>query len=106
MTARLNVLGTLLTFLAATGLFFVRPDPGPFLIVDDVNIVFGGAQDNGSSGRRTSLQWGLTFASGDGFMNAVDPTTPSRVFQTTRFGACVSSPVRLVEWKKSARWLH
>jgi PKD repeat protein len=49
----------------------------------DVNIVFGGAQDNGSSGRRTSLQWGLTFASGDGFMNAVDPTTPSRVFQTS-----------------------
>ena len=50
---------------------------------NDVNIVFGGAQDNGSSGRRTSLQWGLTFASGDGFMNAVDPTTPSRVFQTS-----------------------
>ena len=40
MTARLNVLGTLLTFLASTGLFFVRPDPGSFLIVDDVNIVF------------------------------------------------------------------
>ncbi|HSX60929.1 MAG TPA: PKD domain-containing protein [Tahibacter sp.] len=50
---------------------------------NDVNIVFGGAQDNGSSGRRTSLQWGLTFASGDGFMNVVDPTTPSRVFQTS-----------------------
>ena len=50
---------------------------------NDVNIVFGGAQDNGSSGRRTSLQWGLTFPSGDGFMNAVDPTTPSRVFQTS-----------------------
>lgn len=50
---------------------------------NDVNIVFGGAQDNGSSGRRTSLQWGLTFASGDGFMNAVDPTNPSRVFQTS-----------------------
>lgn len=49
----------------------------------DVNIVFGGAQDNGSSGRRTSLQWGLTFASGDGFMNAVDPSNPSRVFQTS-----------------------
>ena len=49
----------------------------------DANIVFGGAQDNGSSGRRTSLQWGLTFPSGDGFMNAVDPTTPSRVFQTS-----------------------
>ena len=40
VTARLNVLGTLLTFLASTGLFFARPDPGPFLIVDDVNVVF------------------------------------------------------------------
>ena len=40
VTARLNVLGTLLTFLASTGLFFVRPDPGSFLIVDDVNVVF------------------------------------------------------------------
>ncbi|HVH33945.1 MAG TPA: PKD domain-containing protein [Tahibacter sp.] len=50
---------------------------------NDVNIVFGGAQDNGSSGRRTSLQWGLTFASGDGFMNVVDPSNPSRVFQTS-----------------------
>jgi hydrogenase-4 component F len=40
VTARLNVLGTLLTFLASTGLFFVRPEPGPFLIVDDVNVVF------------------------------------------------------------------
>lgn len=50
---------------------------------NDVNIVFGGAQDNGSSARRTSLQWGLTFASGDGFMNAVDPTMPARVFQTS-----------------------
>jgi len=39
-TGRLNALGTLLTFLASTGLFFVRPDPGPFLIVDDVNVVF------------------------------------------------------------------
>ena len=40
VTARLNTLGTLLTFLASTGLFFVRPAPGPFLIVDDVNVVF------------------------------------------------------------------
>jgi hydrogenase-4 component F len=39
-TARLNAVGTFLTFLAAAGLFFVRPDPGPFLIVDDVNVVF------------------------------------------------------------------
>lgn len=49
----------------------------------DVNIVFGGAQDNGSSGRRTSLLWNLTFASGDGFMNAFDETDPSIVFQTS-----------------------
>jgi hydrogenase-4 component F len=39
-TGRLNAVGTLLTFMASTGLFFVRPDPGPFLIVDDVNVVF------------------------------------------------------------------
>ncbi len=39
-TARLNVLGTLLTLLCAIGLFFVRPEPGLFLIVDDVNVVF------------------------------------------------------------------
>ncbi|HXV06517.1 MAG TPA: hydrogenase 4 subunit F [Burkholderiales bacterium] len=39
-TGRLNAVGTFLTFLAAAGLFFVRPEPGPFLIVDDVNVVF------------------------------------------------------------------
>jgi hydrogenase-4 component F len=39
-TGRLNALGALLTFLAAAGLFVVRPEPGPFLIVDDVNVVF------------------------------------------------------------------
>ena len=39
-TGRLNALASLLTFLASTSLFFVRPDPGPFLIVDDVNVVF------------------------------------------------------------------
>ncbi|MBL8301065.1 MAG: PKD domain-containing protein [Rhodanobacteraceae bacterium] len=49
---------------------------------DDADIVFGGSQDNSSMGRRTSLQWGMTFGSGDGFMNAVDPTNPARVFQT------------------------
>ena len=50
---------------------------------DDANIVFGGAQDNSSSGRRTNLLWDLTFASGDGFMNAVDENNPSIVFQTS-----------------------
>jgi len=39
-TARLNVVATLLTLLCAITLFFVRPEPGLFLIVDDVNVVF------------------------------------------------------------------
>ena len=39
-TARLNVLGTLGTLLCAADLFFVRPEPTPFLIVDDMNVVF------------------------------------------------------------------
>src|SRR5271167_589460 len=39
-TARLNVLATLLTLLCAIALLFVRPEPGLFLIVDDVNVVF------------------------------------------------------------------
>ena len=39
-TARLNVLGTFLTLLCAVMLFLVRPEPGLFLIVDDVNVVF------------------------------------------------------------------
>jgi hydrogenase-4 component F len=39
-TARLNVLASLLTLLAAAGLFFARPEPGRFLIVDGVNVVF------------------------------------------------------------------
>ncbi len=47
------------------------------------DIVFGGAQDNSSSSRSTSSVWGLTIVSGDGFMNAIDPTNPSIVFQTS-----------------------
>ena len=39
-TARLNVLGTLLTLLCAIALFFVRPAPSLFLIINDVNVVF------------------------------------------------------------------
>ena len=39
-SARLNMLGTLLTLLCAIGLFFARPEPGLYLIVDDVNVVF------------------------------------------------------------------
>jgi PKD repeat protein len=47
----------------------------------DPNIVFGGAQDNSSSKRTTSNVWDLTFVNGDGFMNAIDETNASIVFQ-------------------------
>jgi len=41
LTARLNVVSTLATFVAAAALFFVDgPPPGPYLLVDDLNIVF------------------------------------------------------------------
>jgi hydrogenase-4 component F len=40
LTARLNVLAALATFLSALSLFFVRPAPGPYLLVDDLNNVF------------------------------------------------------------------
>jgi len=41
LTARLNVLATFLTFLAAVSLFFIsRPPPGQYVLVDDLNIVF------------------------------------------------------------------
>jgi len=41
LTARLNVLASLLTLLAALSLFVVeRPAPGPYILVDDLNIVF------------------------------------------------------------------
>jgi|JRHI01.1.fsa_nt_gi hydrogenase-4 component F len=40
LTARLNVLATLLTFLAALSLLVVRPAPGTYLFVDDLNVVF------------------------------------------------------------------
>jgi hydrogenase-4 component F len=39
-TARLNVLAAFLTLCAAAGLFVERPAPGPFLIVDDLNVAF------------------------------------------------------------------
>src|SRR5581483_2623567 len=38
--ARLNVVATLLTLGSAVVLFAVRPAPGHFLIVDDLNVVF------------------------------------------------------------------
>jgi hydrogenase-4 component F len=40
LTARLNVLAALASFLCALSLFFVRPVPGPYLLVDDLNNVF------------------------------------------------------------------
>jgi len=40
-TARLNVLACLLTLLSALSLFFTaRPVPGPYFLVDDLNVVF------------------------------------------------------------------
>jgi hydrogenase-4 component F len=40
LTARLNMLAALASFLSALSLFFVRPAPGPYLLVDDLNNVF------------------------------------------------------------------
>src|SRR5262249_36586685 len=40
LTARLNVLATLATFLTALSLFFGRPQAGPYRHVDDLNNVF------------------------------------------------------------------
>jgi hydrogenase-4 component F len=40
LTSRLNVLASLATFGVAAALFRVRPEPGLFLLVDDVNVVF------------------------------------------------------------------
>ena len=40
LAAALNVVATLLTFLAAVALFFGRPQPSAYLLVDDLNNVF------------------------------------------------------------------
>ena len=40
VTARLNVAASLLTFVVALTLFAARPDPGQYLLVDDLNVVF------------------------------------------------------------------
>jgi len=41
LSARLNVLATFLTFAASLALFlFPRPQPGPYLLIDDLNVVF------------------------------------------------------------------
>ena len=39
-SARINVLATFLTWLAAVSLFFARPEPGAYISVDDLNVVF------------------------------------------------------------------
>jgi len=40
LSARLNVLASFLTLLAAVSLFFVHPQPGTYFLIDDLNIVF------------------------------------------------------------------
>jgi hydrogenase-4 component F len=40
LTARLNLLAALLTLLTAASLFFVEPESGSYLLVDDLNKVF------------------------------------------------------------------
>lgn len=50
----------------------------------DPEHVFGGAQDNSSSRRAgEDGSWDVTAVTGDGFMNAIDPAQPDRVFQTS-----------------------
>jgi hydrogenase-4 component F len=40
LSSRLNVLASLVTLVSAVTLLFVRPAPGPYLQIDDLNIVF------------------------------------------------------------------
>jgi hydrogenase-4 component F len=40
LAARINMLATFLTFLAALSLFVVKPAPSHYILVDDLNIVF------------------------------------------------------------------
>jgi len=40
ITARINVVATGLTLLCALSLFFRRPEPGTYLLVDDLNATF------------------------------------------------------------------
>ncbi len=54
---------------------------------NDPTKIWGGAQDNSSDVRlgtgSTPNQWNVTFVSGDGFMNLVNPDNPANVFQTS-----------------------
>ena len=63
--------------LNLTQFYDVTVDP------DDPMKVFGGAQDNSSSGRFNSQLWNVTVVTGDGFMNVIDPANTTRVFQTS-----------------------
>jgi photosystem II stability/assembly factor-like uncharacterized protein len=63
--------------LILTQFYDVAVDPG------QPGRIFGGAQDNSSSARLGSDQWNVTVVTGDGFMNAIDPVTLTRVFQTS-----------------------
>ncbi len=40
ISSRLNVLASFVTLLAAVMLLFARPEPGPYLQIDDLNVVF------------------------------------------------------------------
>ena len=40
MTARINVVAALATFVTACSLFLIQPTSGPYLLVDDLNKVF------------------------------------------------------------------
>ena len=40
LTARVNMLASFFTFLLALSLFFDRPNPGPYFLVDDLNNIF------------------------------------------------------------------
>ncbi|RFB79797.1 hydrogenase 4 subunit F [Methylovirgula sp. 4M-Z18] len=40
LSARLNVIAAFLTLVAAVSLFVAKPDPSPYIVIDDLNIVF------------------------------------------------------------------
>ncbi len=40
ISARINMLAAFLTFISALSLFVDKPSPGPYILVDDLNIVF------------------------------------------------------------------
>lgn len=52
--------------------------------------VLAGTQDNSSSRRWSEQRWNVSAATGDGFMNLVDPENPALVFQTSYPGSLPS----------------